>query len=295
MEKPSVEYLLTSQNEANFLKERNIDTLIHRIYIDNETKDLQEEHYNFDINNHVVYDEELKNMMSSYSTEELKKIFNDPSVYYNAGRFYLNGKTGTMSSILLNSQFILYEYLLSQNVEINPYQDIIIILDRILALKPLEQIDKKERKNIEKEIKALSNILRLIYIKYGIRINIINYEGRHMSIDVKNDFIWTNICEYIKDQSDKFKKQNIDNPMVKKILDDKGGKLYEQIDDLYNSYGVWEYTPKFIKRDNSNICEKSSNLSQIKLLDEFIKENKIYIDYKQKYLKYKQKYLSIKK
>jgi hypothetical protein len=295
MAKQSVEYLLTSINEADFLKVRNIDTIIHKIYIDNEQKDVDRyEHYNFDINNHVKYDEKLKQMMTLYSREELKMIFNDPTVYYNAGRFYLNGKTGTMSSILLNSHFILYEYLLSENVEINPYQDILIILDRILTLKPQEQFNDEERRNITKELKSLCNILKLINKKYGVQIKIINYEGYHISIDIKNNFIWTNICEYIKEQSEIFKKQNLDHPMIKKILSDRGGKLYENDQDLYNSYGVWEYNPRFFESNSPNICELSYKQSILELLNKFIRDNKIYDDYRQKYIKYKQKYLSIK-
>jgi len=51
-ERLSVEFLLASKIEANFLKERNLDSIIHKKYI--EQGNNNDKHYNFDIIEHIL-------------------------------------------------------------------------------------------------------------------------------------------------------------------------------------------------------------------------------------------------
>jgi hypothetical protein len=64
-------------------------------------------------------------------------VFNDPTVKY-PGRWYLNGKTGTMSQLLLNGYFVYYNTLRKRGLEVNLQADV-----NILATLFIESINIK--------------------------------------------------------------------------------------------------------------------------------------------------------
>ena len=300
-----VEYLLASKTEANFLKERNLDSILHKKYIDEGNNN--DKHYNFDTIKHITYDRDLVIFAQQYNQEELLRLFNDPTVYYNAGRFYLNGATGTMSAILLNSQFMLYNYLLSQNVKINPYQDIVLLLHRIISMKTDEEIEKKIEPELqhllEQERTALVNILRQINSIYKVKFGFVTKDNKKIfSIFAEN--IYTDIIEYLKEFAEKYKIENLDHFMIQNIIRDNNNKLYQNDYDLCMMYGPWEYMPTFIKRMDDNICNLLRNQQNLYTLESFINKYAIYINrpfelnnfikFQKKYLKYKHKYNNLK-
>lgn len=305
-ERLSVEFLLASKIEANFLKERNLDSIIHKKYI--EQGNNNDKHYNFDIIEHILYDEYLVKFAQQYNPIELQQLFNDPSVYYNAGRFYLNGKTGTMSAILVNCQFMLYNYLLSQDVEIDPNQDIILILYRILSMKTNREVSELEYLNIQKEKEAIVNILKQIDQKYKVKFGFVTKNEQLIFSIFANEYIYTNIVEYLEKSSELFIENNITHDFLQHIINDQPYLLTQH--SLCTMYMPWEYMPNFIKRINNNICELLTNRQLLYLLDKFITENNIYENrpfninkfinvqqfqqFKKKYLKYKQKYIALK-
>ena len=299
-ERLSVEFLLASKTEANFLKERNLDSIIHKKYI--EQGNNNDKHYNFDIIEHILYDEYLVRFAQQYNRIELRQLFNDPSVYYNAGRFYLNGKTGTMSAILVNCQFMLYNYLLSHDVEIDPNQDIILILHRILSMKTNEEVSELEYVNIQKEKKAIVNILKQIEQKYGVKFGFVTKNKQFIFSIFANKQIYTDIIGYLEESSKIFIQNNITHDFLQRIINDQPYLLTPH--SLCTMYMPWEYMPIFIKRFNDNICELLRNQQLLYLLNKFITENDIYrnrpfninefINFQKKYLKYKQKYIALK-
>ena len=85
MAKHSIEYLLKSVIEADYLKERNIDTIIHKIYIGNYRKGVDREkeywYLEYQKNNGLLYycDKFFRNFFLLFSIEcnEYKNIIKD--------------------------------------------------------------------------------------------------------------------------------------------------------------------------------------------------------------------------
>lgn len=256
---------------------RNIDLLIYCLY--RSDKNI------YDDAEHVTHEQEIIRILEKFNNEQLKQIFNDPRVTYPYRKF-LNGITGTMSAILTNSQFILYDYLLERGVDINIENDAYILFYIFLHFNidididiDIPQQEKLSIENIIRKYKITQPEHPVFTFKFWDKLN---YEATYY-IDRFSSTDWWNEYHY-----------NINEI----ILSTEFRKMIPN----YEDFGPWESTPEFNKYN-----VKYNQLNEIKKY--FINSNSnrnsnsnmyggtesiLNGGYKAKYLKYKQKYLNLK-
>ena len=275
----------------------NFDMLVNLLYHENP----QEGHI-YGIEAHMAHEDEIKKILTKFKKEDIIEYFNsDSDRKYPYGKYYLEGKTGMMSSLLVNSQYILYNYLLSLGVIANIHDDCLIIFIKL--------INTNMTLIPQKELDAINNIFKK-YRELRLDISIID-AFTSMYSDLSINFFkkdW-----YIERYGNKY---NIDviisNSNLKDFIGDyinRDHTIYKQKDPEH-IFGVnWEYAPAFSNYHN-NVTPKfielikdgllNSNLSQQNFFfllnsnsnnSNNLNSEKVYL----KYLKYKSKYILLKK
>jgi hypothetical protein len=216
---------------------------------------------------------------------------------------------------------------LQRGVEINASQDILILIYRIISLKPFRYLSKKEQFYAKQEIDAICKILKKLYIKYGIKISIVsNYDSYKKICIIDRNFngdLPMDIDEYKDRQLELFVDKNYDNFMVQQIYRDNKSTYkesteyhhWESMTKLFNKIS-YKFVDVFFNQENINIianfldkysiynsvdADYNTDIEDIPDIvvdddDSFHMEpvQRKYLKYKQKYLKYKQKYLKYK-
>ncbi len=247
------------------------------------------------------------NLISCIPNKYSYESFIDEYPCYNTKwRRYLTGRSCRLSSILINSYLILYDFLTNTLFNhVNQYIDFITL---IKYLEKIEMTEKFVLKIPKQEFNALINILR----KFS---------------NVINEFL-----TFYKDKNTNKSLSIRDNPQILEFLN-KGLVKFSSDDINSSNYGSWEYKPCYLNRYSSktiaeiieifqninklqNIdydCEMKLNNQNIitkKEINDFKNNYSIFTkkikgctqsntnkggSYKQKYLKYKNKYLNLKK
>ena len=173
-------------------------------------------------------------MLNILNNGQLKVIFNNPQYYYEY-RESLRGSTGRMSSLLLNYQFILYDYLIHRGIEINRQFDIPLLIYLLLIVDTLYSGD----------INYIADIItQLRHSEYN---NIEFWQYLFNSINRQIDIL--NHAKY-----DTYTENYTTSEIIKKI---------EPFNN--NDFLQWEYYPDYAK-ESSKLITDSSNIEHIKTI-----------------------------
>jgi hypothetical protein len=226
--------------------------------------------------NHILHEHKIIEILSKFSRVELKRLFNDPKVKYQY-RYYLNGITGSMSALLVDSKFITYNYLLEKGIEINYDADLYSLVGKLFS----SNVESDNYGMPREEFDAFINIIHSLKEKNPGH-NIFNPDW-WSSFQLELDELISRFGE-----KDWWIQQDINNKynrMFSYLQSKPWGdvKLFEDWEStpVFNAYKDLKYTPENFLAIKS-IFINSSNY------------NKLMGGYKQKYLKYKQKYIKLK-
>ncbi len=206
------------------LQTYNIDMLIHQIYWDKKDIDKY----------HISHQFKIINILKKLSDEEINTLLMLKRDY--DFRNYLNGKQALMSAILVNSQFILYNYLLKRTNNINIKADTLIVFFKLINL-DFNSIPKIELESIKSLLKKL--------------------KSKFSDANMFNNKWWaTFINKYEDCLSIARSKSWFTLPInFNKIIYNYGMDFYEDYlkDTGYNFYefGNWEYCPSFNSYTNN--------------------------------------------
>jgi hypothetical protein len=266
---------------------KNIDLLIHSLYW---CKSI--EYDAFPTNMHLAHQHRIKKILdNNFSPSYLAfRHLNDDSRENAGGHYNTAGRTGFMSSLLINCSFILYDYFLQHGVEANIWDDSFVIFIKFININldrmPIEE--KAAIKSIFRQYKKLcptcifvngSGLDRFISMYNRWAGEIINKEW-YKKYNGRYDF---NII--IENNKDAHYRE------IKSLLEqDKKYYRDKNPDELiFNS--KWEYYPEYYNQFHYKQIDISPNfLTKIKDFLIFGENT-----YKSKYLKYKTKYLALKK
>lgn len=196
---------------------RRIDTLIHLL-----GSPIVEDH-KVTRAEHEFHEYMIMQILDKF--DDLPEFFNEDVDY--PARYYLRGHTGTMSSILLNSQFRLYLFLLQKGVNVNVYSDSLLLLFKIIN----NELSEADRENI---------ITILSYLKSMETVPIFTPQWwKEFIIVYTYDYLWCDSNRWCI-------------PTFNNILIQKGGFLKDYISrdpanvrklkDV-NLFFDWEYAP----------------------------------------------------
>lgn len=225
----------------------------------------------FSTEEHIKNEKSIIDILQKFNDIKLKRLFNDSRVRYPYRTGYLDGETGTMSALLVDSKFMLYNYLLQRGVEINLHTDLYIIFGRLIS----SNIDNSNINIPEDELKAIYDIIN--HIK---------------SINPSHQLFNSNWWNDLQDKFISF----IDINSSKSWW----GEWNYEYSNLLGQIGFsedrsllegWESSPEF-NTQHLNYTPQNFNLIKSLFIND---EYQMMGGYKEKYLKYKQKYLKLKK
>jgi hypothetical protein len=212
---------------GNGLLTTNFEMLVHGLYWDALEHRISE--YTNDI--HIMHEYNIIEILNKFSNDDLKLI-SDPNRQYFTYRKYLAGETGLMSSLIINAQYILYEYLLSKGCSINIKVDTFLIFMKLISTDfnsiPIE------------ELSAIHNIID-------------HYKYNYQDADLLNFEWWSNfMLKYNNILKIASTKIWFTTPIlfIKMITNYGSYYLNEYLDDDWLNYGNWEYNPPFSNYSN---------------------------------------------
>ena len=234
---------------------------------------------------HIKHEQKILEILSKFSPDELKRLFNDPRVKYPY-REYLNGKTGTMSALLIDSKFMTYDYLLKKDIKINYDADLYILVGKLF----LSNVDSDNYGIPREEFDAFLNIINHIR-----QINPLH--------NLFNPEWWSSFQDNLDSLISRFGDKEWWNRDVKNIYNRMFSQLQIKPWDDQTLFTEWESTPKF--NVYSDLKYTPQNFLAIKSIfinssnsnsnsNSNFNSNLMMGGYKQKYLKYKQKYIELK-
>jgi len=234
---------------------------------------------------HIKHEQKILEILSKFSPDELKRLFNDPRVKYQY-REYLNGKTGTMSALLIDSKFMTYDYLLKKDIKINYDADLYILVGKLF----LSNVDSDNYGMPREEFDAFLNIINHIR-----QINPLH--------NLFNPEWWSIFQDNLDSLISRFGDKEWWNRDVKNIYNRMFSQLQIKPWDDQTLFTEWESTPKF--NVYSDLKYTPQNFLAIKSIfinssnsnsnsNSNFNSNLMMGGYKQKYLKYKQKYIELK-
>lgn len=226
-----VDYLNMSVDElckrvyCDGMRTYNIDMLVHQLYW--EKKDI--EYF------HISHQYKIISILRKLNDADINRLLMLERHYDY--RSYLNGNQALMSAILVNSQFILYNYLLTRTIKtINIKIDSLILFFKLLNI-DFNSIPQKELESIKSILKKL-------------KTNFIDFE-------IFNVTWWKKfINKYDNCLSIAMSKQWFSNPiMFNKIIYNYGMDFFEDYlkdtSSNFHEFGNWEYCPKFNSYTNN--------------------------------------------
>jgi len=223
-----------SKNNSAGFSVRNIDVIIHSSESTSGTDPSGKKH--------MSHQENIVEIIRGCE----KEIFNDPDVSY-PGREYLNGKTGTMSNILLSGFFILYAYLLDSkfDIEINAEADFKILFNHI----NLFRINRSNQVVMpKKEFDAFKKIFKMLQKKN--KSDLFNVEWFDNLISfflIEHERALLDYPYYKNKPND----QRSLGLLTKWGKFNKSNKNYKEYFNIVDKYALYEYTPPYY----SNIQE----------------------------------------
>ena len=219
-----------SKNNSAGFSVRNIDKIIHS----------SESTPNKDPTGkiHIEHQENIIKIIKGCE----KQIFNDPDVSY-PGREYFNGKTGTMSNILVSGFFILYDYLLDDkfDIEINAEADFKILFNHIQSFK-LNQ--SNEVVMPKKEFDAFKRIFKMLRKKNKSDIFKVAWFDQLISLFIEEHE--RAVVEY-PFYKDKPNSQRTLELLMKWGKFNKSAKIYKDYFNVINKHALYEYSPPYLE------------------------------------------------
>ncbi len=218
-----------------------IDELCERVYCDGMRT------YNIDMFIHQLYWEEVNEIrlhkIHQYDIIRMLKKLNDEEInrllmlerHYDF-RTYLNGTQALMSAILVNSQFILYNYLLNRTKNINIKIDTLIIFFKLININ-FDSIPKQEIESI----KSILKTLKTNFSKFDIFTN----KWWSKFINKYDD------CLSIARTKDWFSYPINFNKMIHNYGMDFFEDYLKDTGANYNEFCNWEYCPEFNSYTNN--------------------------------------------
>jgi hypothetical protein len=209
---------LSERTYCDGLRTYNIDMLIHQLYWEKKNIDKY----------HIAHQHKIINILSKLTNDDLNKLLMLERHY--EFRSYLNGKQALMSTILVNSQFILYNYLLKRTNNINIKIDTMIILIKLINI-DFNSINKAE-------LECIKSLLKKLKTKFS-------------DADMFNNKWWdTLITKYDDCLSIARTKEWFSYPIIfNKIVYNYGIKFFEnylkETGANFYEFNNWEYCPSF--------------------------------------------------
>jgi len=237
---------------------------------------------NVETEHHILHEQKILEILTKFRPDDLKRLFNDPRVTYPY-REYLNGVTGSMSALLVDSKFITFNYLLKIGLEINYNADLYILVGKLFLSNvnydnygmPVEEF--KAYKNIIKNLRKKARMHDLFNPDWWDTFQS-NLNGLISSLG-HNDWWISNV-------------QNMYHKMFTylEIKPWRDNTLIEgwESTPVYNDYKDLQHTPQNFFAIKKIFIPSNSNHSN------YSNSNKMMGGYIQKYLKYKQKYIELK-
>ncbi len=264
----SVEQLFEKKIYIEYLEleTTNFDVLTNMLYFRNYEYWKKYKHY---VEDHIAHEYEIIHILSKFKQnprdiDEIKSIIaSQVDRKYPYGKYFLEGNTGLMSSLLVNCLYIVYEYLLKMGVEVNGTDDSLIIFFKLtktnMTLIPQDELDSINNIfKIFKKNKKLKNILLQLHdfnkqykkwtdpiiikewykYKYEHYINLYKPNSFYdiMSI-IQNPQIYKFIEDYV----------NSDLSIYKKKFPDIRYSIYWEYSPEYDNYNN-NATPEFINK-----------------------------------------------
>jgi hypothetical protein len=294
-EKMDEETLFITKIRTNFGLITNIESLVHCIYWIAEKLNYVR---SFPIDIHLQHQFKIISILEkkfSSSSYMAFRNLDDPTRETDGyGHYNTNGRTGFMSSLLINCSFILYDYFLQHGVIANVWDDSFVIFIKLINI----NISRMPREEIE----AIKNIFKQYkrICKYqGLDCPFVNGTGyTEFNIIYNSSYNNSMARPYYKKFNGRYDFETIINNnkvaiygKVKEILEkDKTYYTDKEPDDLiFNS--DWEYYPEYYDRFRIQTLNVSPEFI-FKIRDFLIGDA---TTYESKYLKYKMKYLALKK
>ena len=289
------EELFLREVKAFGIETTNMDILVHLIYIHNQSIS------DFNIDKHIRHQYEIIKLLTQKFEPPFRefKYLNNPERKY-PGKYYLNGSTGFMSSLLVNCQYILYDFFFNNGVNINMTDDALIIFLKLIKtnLSILPDV----------EMTAIINILTKYKQMCRNNCDLLNRQWYYDFIS--NYKLWANDCMAKPWCKSKYgNKHNFDiiidnygiDFLSEYINKDKTFFVEKDLDAILNPQ--WEYKPAYM---TINIEQNVSPnylimIGKIMCLINIGKQKNINVektnktDTYSKYIKYKSKYLNLKK
>jgi hypothetical protein len=208
----------------------NIDMLVHQLYWDKIG----------DVDNHISHQYKIISILKKLNNDDINRLLILKRHY--DFRSYLNGNKALMSAILVNSQFILYDYLLSR-ININDLRsNINIKIDSMIIFFKLINIDYKSIP--KKELESIKSILK------RLKTDLIDMK-------IFDSKWWKTFLNKYKDcLSIAMTKEWFSTPiMFDKIIYNYGMDIFEDyLKDTganFHEFVNWEYCPKFNSYTNN--------------------------------------------
>lgn len=289
------EELFLREVKAFGIETTNMDILVHLIYIHNQSIS------DFNIDKHIRHQYEIIKLLTRKFEPPFREFqyLNNPERKY-PGKYYLNGSTGFMSSLLVNCQYILYDFFFNNGVNINMTDDALIIFLKLI----------KTNLSILPDVEMTAIINILTKYKQMCRNNCDLLNSQWYYDFISNYKLWANDC-----MAKPWYKSRYGNKHNFDIIIDNNGRdfLSEYINkdktffvekDLYAILNPqWEYKPAYM---TINIEQNVSPnylimIGKIMCLINIGKQKNINVektnktDTYSKYIKYKSKYLNLKK
>jgi hypothetical protein len=277
---------------TNFGLTRNIDLFVNALYWCNTLQYLST---GFPIEMHLKHQNIIITMLTakfrSTNYSEYKNL-NDPTrPIESSGHYYITGRTGFMTSLLINCQFLLYDYFfIKHNVEVNVYDDSFIIFLKLMNI------------NIEEMPDVEIDAIKRIFKKYKTICGdcpFVNPGGYEEFIDIY-EAVARN-CKskewYKQKYGEKYHFTTIiengaEGPISELINRDKTYYKTKDVRDILFNLG-WEYYPRYYKNGMALINERDVSPDFMRRIRDFLIEDTT--TFESKYLKYKMKYLALKK
>ena len=219
-----------SKNNSAGFSVRNIDLIIHS----------SESSPNNDPTGkiHIMHQENIIEIIKGCE----KEIFNDPNVSY-PGRIYFNGKTGTMSNILVSGFFILYDYLMDDkfDIEINAEADFKILFNHIKSFK-LNQ--SNEVVMPKKEFDAFKRIFKMLQKKNKNNLFKVDWFDNLINFFIEEHERALVEYPFYKNKSNSQKTLEL---LTKWGKFNKNATIYKEYYNIIDKYALYEYTPPYLE------------------------------------------------
>ncbi len=143
--------MFVNKFKTNICRSTNIDMLVNLLYL----KNLKVHNYPIDL--HIAHQNRIIAILDRNFGPSSYRAFrhlNDRTREYE-GRYNLCGLTGFMSSLLINCQYILYNYFISHNVEVNSYDDSLVLFIKFFHIRSelMPDVEKMAVKNIFRQFR----------------------------------------------------------------------------------------------------------------------------------------------